>query len=182
MDAERNRDADLANTASNWRISRPGWRQIRGFVPLEKAARSAFRGYGAFRRLFSPNRSWPDAALPADENQLFEELQQLETKTRDELERFEKIPLPRLFKFLPLWLLTILLLGWLLAWRILLHPSTGIRFLLMGNRAWPWRSLWVVLFVIHQLGKRPAAPAANTIAGNLARARKLHDGSLAQAE
>ena len=36
--------------------------------------------------------------------------------------------------------------------------------------------------MIHQHGKRQAGPAASAIAGNLAKARRLHDGSLDQAE
>jgi F0F1-type ATP synthase membrane subunit b/b' len=42
--------------------------------------------------------------------------------------------------------------------------------------------LWVIAWMIHQRGKRQAEPAATVIAGNLAKARRLHDGSLDQAE
>ena len=180
--AEHKRDADLANAAAaleNFKIKLAESREV--FVLLEKTVRSAFRGYGAFRRLLSPHRQWPEPNLPPDENQLFDEFHRLESRTRDELNQFKKIPLPRIFKYLPMWLLTILLL--LLATGILLparpHPGFDSRsFVALGAVF----ALWAVLLVIHQLGKRPAIPVASAIAGNLAKARRLHDGSLDQAE
>ena len=57
VDAERNRDADLANAAAtleNFKIKLAESREV--FVLLEKTARSAFRGYGNFRRLLAPHR------------------------------------------------------------------------------------------------------------------------------
>jgi hypothetical protein len=182
QDAERNRDADLTGLAvklEDFKTKLAG--KYAAFEPLESAARSAFRGYGAFRRLLSPHQPSPEAALPIDENQSFEELQRLEIKTREELERFETIPLPRLFKILPLWLLTILLL---LAFGIavpLLHQlGHGSSSYLKTGLA--LAALWVVLLVIHHLGKRQGAPAAKTIASNLVRARRLLDASLEQAD
>src|ERR1017187_2856399 len=111
MAAERKRDADLANAAAtleNFKIKLAESREA--FVLLAKTARSAFRGYGKFRRLLSPHRQWPEPNLPPDENQLFVEFHRLEFRTRDELNQFKKIPLPRIFKYLPMWLLTTLLL------------------------------------------------------------------------
>ena len=182
QDAERNRDADLTSIAVKLEDFRARLAEkYAAFEPLENAARSAFRGYGAFRRLLSPQQTWPDAALPKDEKLLFEELQRLETKTRDELKRFEKIPLPRLFKFLPMWLLTILLLlAFGVAVPLLHQPGNGSSF--YGKAGVALAMIWVVLFVIHQLGKRQGAPSAGTIASHLARARRLHDGSLEQAD
>ncbi len=181
MELERHRDANLVNAAAtleNFEIKLAESQAV--FAPLEQSARRAFRGYGAFRRLLSPKRSWPETSLPADENRLFEEFQQLETKTRAELDRFEKILLPRLFKFLPMWLLTILLLlAFGVAVPLLHQPGHG------SGSCWKTgvalTMVWVVLLVIHQLGKRQSAPAAGVIASHLARARRLHDGSLEQA-
>src|ERR1035437_921584 len=175
MGAERNRDADLANAAAsldNFKIKLAESRAA--FVVLEKTARSAFRGYGKFRRLLAPQ-------LPPNEDQLFDEFHRLEFRTRDELNQFKKIPLPRIFKYLPMWLLTILLL---LAFGASV-PLLGAFTLSLVSYRGPGIALavvWVILFVIHQLGKRQAGPAASAIAGNLAKARRLHDGSLDQAE
>jgi S-DNA-T family DNA segregation ATPase FtsK/SpoIIIE len=182
MDAERQRDEELTGTTAslnNFKTRLAEYHAV--FGPLEKSARSAFRGYGAFRRLLSPHRQWPEPRLFPDENQLFDELRRLETGTREELNRFEKILLPQIFKYLPLWLLTLVLLLALGAW-VLLHHSPGMDFYSCREPAIALAAVWVVLFVIHQLGKRPAAPIARSIAANLARIRLLRDGSLAQAE
>jgi len=111
---------------------------------------------------------------------LFVEFRRLETGTRDELRRFEKIPLPRFFKYLPFWLLTILLPLAFAASVPLLHHRDSTP--MPGEDERGAGCGWVGLLVIHQLGKRPAGPVASTIAGNLARARLLHDRSLEQAE
>ena len=182
MGAERNRDADLANAAAtleNFTVKLAASREA--FVLLEKTARSAFRGYGAFRKLLAPHRQWPEPVLPADENQLFDDLRQLVTKTREELERFKKVALPNLFKFLPFWLLTIVLL--LAASGILLpaRPDPGFDSRSLAALG-AVLALWVALLVVYQLGKRRAGPAASAIAANLAKARRLHDGSLDRAE
>jgi DNA segregation ATPase FtsK/SpoIIIE-like protein len=182
MAAERKRDTELsiiATTLENFKLELAERREP--FVLLEKTTGSAFRGYGNFRRLLSPQRPGPEPPLPADENQLFEELRRLETETRNELSRFEKFPLPRFFKSLPLWLMMILLLLAFSAAIPLLHHLglnaiaygvTGAALVLLGGIAW----------LIHQRGKRQAGPAAGTIAASLAKARRLHDGSQDRAE
>jgi hypothetical protein len=182
MGAERKRDADLANAAAtlkNFTIKLAGKREA--FLLLEKTAGSAFRGYGTFRRLLAPHRPWPEPALPADESRLFEELHQLETDTRNELSRFEQIPLPRFFKYLSLWLMTILMLL-VFGSLVLLFRHLGLNAISYWVTGAALVFLWVIALMIHQHGKRQAGPAASAIAGNLAKARRLHDGSLAQAE
>ena len=92
MAAERKRDADLANAAAtleNFKIKLAESREV--FVLLEKTARSAFRGYGKFRRLLLRTGNGRRPNLPPDENQLFDEFHRLEFQTRDELNRFKKI-------------------------------------------------------------------------------------------
>jgi S-DNA-T family DNA segregation ATPase FtsK/SpoIIIE len=182
MEAEQNRQTELAeSTARLENFKTRLTENYAGFASLEKSARSAFRGYGTFRRLLSPRRPWPEPALPADDSQLFAELRRLETGTRDELGRFEKILLPRLFRYLPLWLLTIMLLLGFGA-GMLLHHQPGAALSSWRGTGLALAVVWVILFVIHQSGKRPAKSVAETTAAGLARARKLHDRSLAQAE
>jgi hypothetical protein len=182
LDAERKRDTDLANAAAtleNFKIKLAESREA--FVVLGKTARSAFRGYGKFRRLLAPHRQWPEPNLSPDVDQLFDEFHRLEFQTRDELNRFKKIPLPRIFKYLPMWLLTILLLLGFAASVPLLHHRglNAISYWVTGTAL---VFLWVIVLMIHQHGKRQAGPAASAIAANLAKARRLHDGSLDQAE
>ena len=183
MGAERKRDADLANTVAtleNFKIKLAESRAA--FVILGKTARSAFRGYGKFRRLLAPHRQWPEPALPPDVDQLFDEFHRLEFRTRDELNQFKKIPLPRIFKYLPMWLLTtLLLLGFAASVPLLHHHGlNAISYYWVTGAALVF--LWVIALMIHQHGKRQAGPAASALAANLAKARRLHDGSLDQAE
>ena len=172
METERLRDTELANAAAELERLQVKLAEAReGFVLLEKSTRSAFRGYGKFRRLLAPDRQWPEPELPPDEHKLLDEFRRLEAGTRDELNRFKTILLPRVFAFVPMWLLTILLL---LAFAVsvpLLHlpyPATGATLAV----------LWAVFFAIHQVGKFQAGPAAGTIAGHLAKARRWHDLAL----
>ena len=182
MDAESNRQTQLADNTARLEQFKAGLAEnYAGLGSLEKSVRSAFRGYAAFRRLLSPRRPWPEPVLPPEANELFTELRGLETATRGELDRFVQFQLPRIFKFLPPWLFTLLLLlGWG-AWTLLQHqPGTGWSFSRETGIA--LATVWIILFVVHQLGKFPARPVARTIAANLARARLLHDRSLARAE
>ena len=175
LDTERRRDTELANAAANLEKLQVKLAKNReGFVPLEKNARSAFRGYGKFRGLLAPDREWHEQALPPDEDHLFHDLNRLEFQTRDELDRFKTILLPRVFAFAPMWLLTILLLlAFAVSVPLLRHsyPVAGAGPVI----------LWAVFFAIHQVGKRQAGPTAKTIAGDLARARRWHDLALEQA-
>jgi DNA segregation ATPase FtsK/SpoIIIE-like protein len=175
MDTERRRDTELANAAAkleNLQARLAENREV--FDRLEKNARSAFRGYGKFRRLLSPNRQWHEQALPPNDDHLFDDLNRLESQTRDELDRFQTILLPKIFKFVPMWLLTILLL---LAFGIsvpLLHPPYPAAGAALAI-------LWAVFLVIHQIGKHHGGRSANTIAGDLARARRWNDLAFAKA-
>ena len=129
-----------------------------------------------------PAPAMAGANLPPDENQLLDEFHRLESQTRDELNRFKKIPLPRIFKYLPMWLLAILLLLIFGASVPLLHHQglNAISYCWVTGATLVF--VWVIALMIHQHGKRQAGPAASAIAANLAKARRLHDGSLDQAE
>ncbi len=136
----------------------------------QAAARSSFRGYGRFRRLLAPDRTWPEADAVSGHAALFEEISRLKTKTKEDLGRFKSMLLPQLFRFVPVRTLGGVLLGLSLAYPILTHfgrhdlsPAvSGVAFAAL-----------VLLVGIHGLGGRGAAPLALTIAGHLARSRSL---------
>ena len=177
LEAEHKRDAGLAGTVAdleNFRVKIAESREV--FERLEKSVHRAFRGYGKFRRLLSPHQQWPEPQLPADDGQLFEEFIQLASRTREELDRFGTILLPRIFKFLPLWLLTILLLVGLAASVPLLH-KLGVNSVTYAEPGVALGILWAVLLAVHQYGKHQAGPSASAIAGHLAKARRIHDAA-----
>jgi hypothetical protein len=152
---------------------------------LEAAARSAFRGYGSFRRLLSPHHHWPEPDLTAAPDGLFSEAQRLRAEIGAQLESFEKFPLPKIFRFIPVWLSGIVLLGVAAADPVLTHLGHP-----MVNHV--AAALAVTVFaagaIAHYLGGRAAAPLAGSIGANLAKLRRLQEacgqksGTLLQAE
>jgi hypothetical protein len=137
---------------------------------LSTAARNAFRGYGRFRRWLTPGSAGADAAHSASHRALFDEAGQLQAKARDQLAQFKKFPFPQLFKFIPLWLIGLLLLAVAVADPVLAHFG---RHDVSHTEAAAAVITLLVLAVIHWLGGRPAAPLAKAIAGELARAGQL---------
>ncbi len=142
-----------------------------GLNQLEASARSAFRGYGRFRRLLAPARPWPEPEVAPDKNVLFAELQKELGKISGDLTRFKKLPLPLVFKFLPIRLVVGVLLG-LFASPLLAHLGHHE---ISPVAAWVSLVTLLVVSVAHLLGGRAAAPLATTIAGELAKARRLFD-------
>ncbi|MGA2244969.1 MAG: FtsK/SpoIIIE domain-containing protein [Verrucomicrobiota bacterium] len=144
-------------------------------ITLEASVRRAFGGYGRFRRLLAPDRPWPQPDLAADHKVLFAGLQTLQQKIAGELADFKKQPLPLLFRFLPLWLLTVIL------WGVAAADPVGAHFhkiLISHLAAGLALAGFGVVAVIYFLGGRLAAPAAATLAGDLARARRLFEACL----
>jgi hypothetical protein len=142
---------------------------------LEAAARSKFYGYGKFRRLLAPGRAWPEPDLKPDHNALFSELQKLQEKTDGNLKRFGKFPLPVIFKFLPVWLLSVLLLGVAAANPVLAHFRRNDISRLEAGIALGGFFLVVIIFF---LGGRAAAPLATAIAADVAKMRRLFDACI----
>jgi len=174
--AERQRDQALADgvaatEAFQGRLAGAG----EALNQLSQAARKAFRGSGKWRRLLKPDRAWPAPDLSRDENQLFSDFQQAEVKTRADLDLFGKFLAPRIFKILPLWLLSLLLLGGAAAGPVLQR---------FGHKLVPpFVSLaclgaLLTIWIFYWFGTRAATTLAAEIAGNLSRARRLLDASL----
>jgi DNA segregation ATPase FtsK/SpoIIIE, S-DNA-T family len=139
---------------------------------LEAEARRAFRGYWRFRRLLAPGRKWPGLDVAPDENVLFSQLQKIQTKISADLGRFGNFILPKFFKFVPFWLLTIVLLGVAAADPVLVHfGRSGISHFDAGIAL----TVLLAVAVVYFLGGRSAAPLAGVIAADLAKMRRLSD-------
>src|SRR5579859_3466827 len=171
--AEQRRDNDLANATANFEWFQQKLNESNtNFSRLEKSARRAFRGYGMFRRLLRRQRQTGEADLSQDENQLFEEFLRLESKSRDDLVQFRKKLLPWIFRFLPVSLVVLLLLGVIAAVPVLQHFGRNT---VSWSQTGPVAFVLLVIFILYFPGRRVAAPAALAIAGQLGKARRLLD-------
>ncbi len=180
--AERDREAGLANTVATLADFKTKLAENReAFNLLEAEAGSAFRGYGTFRRLLSPNRQWPEPNQTPDEYQLLEELHRLPAVIRRELDGFNQFPLPQFFRSFPVWLFLIVLLL-LFAFSPILLRRAGINSISQLQTGAALAGLFVIALAIYLYGGRRARPLARTIARNLATARRLHDVALEKAE
>ena len=174
--AERRRDQELADAVAAFenfqhKLTASGLALDR----QENSARRAFRGYGKFRRLLAPGdqRPGPDPAQNA--HQMFEELQRLESKTGADLDAFQKLLAPRLFRFAPVWLVSALLLGVAAAAPVLQrYGNRSISPAVAVTSALALLGVWI----FYWYGSRAATPAAVAIAGNLAKARRVLDSVL----
>jgi DNA segregation ATPase FtsK/SpoIIIE, S-DNA-T family len=151
-------------------------------VALEQmaiAVLKTFRGCGKFRRLLSVERTMPGSNPAQTEFQLFEEFQRLEAKVQEDLKRFQKFPAPQIFRFFPLWLVSVLLLGVAVSVPVLQHfgrhwisPSVAIACLVA----------LAVVWIFYWFGTRAAQPLAIVIADNLAKLRCMLDDCLGKNE
>src|ERR1017187_9228774 len=174
--AEIRQDEELANASATFEKFQQQLAEAGdGLNQLETAARSAFGGYGKFRRLLTHDRPWPEPNLAPDENVLFVELQKLQEKISSDLARFGKLPLPKIFKFLPVWLVAALLLGVAAADPIFSHFKKPLISHLQAGLA---LAALVLVAVVYFFGGSAAAPLATTIAGDLARTRRLFDACI----
>jgi hypothetical protein len=182
MEAEHRRETHLANAATRSEEFRRKLGESReAFSLLETAAQKAFRGYGTFRRLLAPNRPWPEPDLPQDEHQILDELLKLQAQNREELDRFQRMLLPRLMGYLSIWLLIVLLLLGHAAFVPLLQHF-GVNGISYREAGVSQVLLMVILFLVYYYGRRQAGPAALTIATQLAQARRFHDACLEKAQ
>jgi DNA segregation ATPase FtsK/SpoIIIE-like protein len=167
--AEQRRDAELTQTAATHENFQQRLAEATGaFQLLEKSVRSAFGGYGKFRRLLKAGNQSPD--FPGGGNESLGELQRVSDKLNGDLARFQGFPLPKFFRFVPAWLAGSLLLGIALAVPVLRHFGNQTLTPLHGIIA---LASLVVVLAVYVIGLRAATPRAKIIAGDFVRARNL---------
>ncbi len=171
--AELRRAGELTNATANFNDFQQNLTAAgEELTKLEMAALGAFRGYGKFRRMLAPGRKWPEPDLTPDENALFKEFQKLQSKIAGDLIRFGKFPLPLIFRFLPVWLLSALLLAVAAAHPALAHFGRNDITQLEASLA---LGAFVLVVIIYFAGGQLAASLAKSIAGDLAKMRRLFD-------
>jgi hypothetical protein len=180
LEAEHRRDDALAQTVVTLENFRQATAQNAGALDeLAKSVRRAFGGYGKFRRLFSPKHEWPQPDLAPDENKLFEQQQKLQEKIRADLAQFKKFPLPQLFRFFPVWLATLIMLAGV---AVLVMAHLQMKMVVPVPVAGAVAAAMLVLLAVYFFGTGGATPLAKTIAGDLAKARRLLDSAAEKAE
>ena len=149
------------------------------FAALTGSIRSALAG--GFRGQLK--HAWPEPDLSPDENKLLVQFEDLEKRIDDDLKQFKRFLVPQIFRFLPIWLLGVLLLGFAVTVLMLeafgrhwsqYHPA--IRGHCGGS------DVFVVALVIYFAGGQGAKPLAKTIAGNLTKAGRLLEIAAQKAE
>lgn len=177
LDAERARTAALA--AADTRYAEflqllAGWRGA--FAELERSVREAFDLLGGLGHLLAADRVWPSASEEGSENRLAGRLETLHGETTEQLQRFCRHPLAKLFRVLPWWALGILLI---LAAGGLLAQHQGLSLPVGGNALLAVAGGSVLLLALRYAGGRVQAKAATRIAAALAESRQL-DGACQQ--
>jgi hypothetical protein len=171
--AELHRNDELASATTNYNQFQQNLAAFgEKLAELEAQALGAFRGYGKFKRLLAPGQKWPEPDLAGDENILFNELQKLQAKADGDLKRFGKSPLPKIFKFLSIWLLSAVFLAVAAANPVLAHFNRNDITQLEAAIA---LAAFVLVLIFYFVGGYLSAPLARTIAGDLAKMRRLFD-------
>jgi hypothetical protein len=181
LEAEQNRDNAFAGSVTTLEEFRQKTAEAGGrLAALTRSVRSAFRGYGGFRRQL--RQPGPEPDLAPDQNKLFAQFEELEKRVSDDLKRFNKYPLPQIFRFLPLWLLGLLLIGFAVAVTALKHFGVNGAGAVPQSVVIAAGAAFVIILVIHFLGGRGTGPLAKSIAGNVVKAERLLDAAAQKAE
>ena len=180
LEAERVRDENLTASANALEdFNRRTTETANRFGVLEDSANKAFGGYGRFKKLLDPDREWPQPDLSSDENQLLEQLQQLEKKLEGDIARFRTRFPAVIFRFLPIWLWAVLLLGFAAAVPIIQHS---------GNKSVPMyyavvsAGAFVLAVIAYFIGGQQNSAAAKEIASNLVKSRWWLNASFEKAK
>jgi DNA segregation ATPase FtsK/SpoIIIE, S-DNA-T family len=167
--AEQHRETALAQSAAKLEhFQRRLDESTVAFNELEKSVRSAFGGYGRFRRWLNAPGTQPD--FPGDAQAMLDEFQRISEKIRADLGRFKKFPLPKIFKFIPFGIVAGILLGLAVLHPVLVHFNRPDFFTFQTAIA---LAALVVVLVVYLAGGRAAATLAKVIAGDFVRLRQL---------
>jgi ABC-type multidrug transport system fused ATPase/permease subunit len=169
-DAELQRDVQLAqaNTAFE-EFQRRLVDTTATFELQEKAVRRAFAGFGRFRKLLHRNPE-ETAVLPGGGNELLDEFQRVSSTLDSKLAHFKKSPLPHLFRFVPVWLAAVLLVGFAIADPVLRRFGIHV---ITDQQAVIALVVLAVVLVVYFLGLRAAAAQAREMAASFVKLRRL---------
>jgi S-DNA-T family DNA segregation ATPase FtsK/SpoIIIE len=171
--AEQHRDASLANAAAtNQEFQQKLASLGESIDQIEISARKMFRGVGGFKKSPEQNQTPSADELALDENALFKKLEQTEEALRFDLQRFGGNVPAKLFRFFPIWLIAIVLLGFAAA--VLVLPRFGIHTIPLWA-AGAAGGAFVLVIVLFFIAKSSSSSAAKSIAENISKSRQLLD-------
>jgi S-DNA-T family DNA segregation ATPase FtsK/SpoIIIE len=173
--AEQRRDEELAREKTGYeelqqKLAAAG----ETLEQLTQTAQKAFGGYGAFRRMLMPKYAWPAPDLTRNEQDLYAEIQKLLSGIPAKLKKFGGLPAPLIFRLIPLWLISLVLLGVSAApWMLQQFHQNSLPPAVMPGGLIALAVVWIFYF----FGLSTARPTAKEIAGPLAAARQLLAGA-----
>lgn len=140
---------------------------------LGRRAKRFFHGYDTFQKMLKKEISTPseNKITKADAEILFDQLQQKLVNAEEHVTVFGQLTLPRVFRVLPLSFLSVLILigGVVLSFAMGFNVKSHV--MAAGISA-----VFILLaFIIHQISRRQAAPAAEAVTTSLGEASRLHE-------
>ena len=183
LENDRRREAELANAAAELAAFKQQLAETElTSAELEAAAGKAFRGFGQFRRfLLSSSQSIPEADLSPDEHHLHAALLELQQGTRERVDQFRRLLLPRLFGRLSIWLMMILVVAGHSVAVPLLHRF-GVQTVSYSQIGFSLAGILILLLLLFHYGRAKARPMARAITLDLARAQQMREACYQKAE
>jgi DNA segregation ATPase FtsK/SpoIIIE-like protein len=173
--AEKHHADELARTAANLEhFQRRLDETAVIFQQLEKSVRGAFGGYGKFSRRLKFGNAPAETNFPGDGNELLDDFQRLRAKLNADLARFKKAVLPQIFRFIPIWLVSLILLAIAVADPVTQHFGHHV---ITHQYAMIALIALALVLAVYVIGLRVADPLARMIAGDFNRARRLFEAS-----
>lgn len=173
LEAEQQRDTALAAAATaNENFRQKFAETVETFANLEKKARRAFHVSGKFRRLLH-RKQFREETSAFDGDEYFARLKGFQERIENDLKQFQKVLLPRLLQFVPIWPLAILLLAVAVTIPVMQH--FGLHFIPNSVAAIALGAFLVLLAAAFVAG-RTAAGAANIIADHFLKAYGMLNG------
>lgn len=180
LQAERERESGLAAAQSAFEEFRRNLAaEQESLSSLEYSAQSAFGGYVSLKRLFLRAYEKAEGELPQEEERSLSQLRATLAKATSDIGRFRRKVLLSLFRFLPVWLLVVLIVcAAVLPWAL---PRAGIRSF-SARDGWFCAGALFLALVLRFVVRQQAQPLARAISNGLARARRLYDASVTLSE
>lgn len=146
---------------------------------LAGQARRAFAGFGSLMKLLRDDAAGTEAKTEGGRtrDEQFETLQQKILGISDRLAEFRRLSLPRLFSYLPVLLLAVLIpLAAAALWWALGSNESALK--IAGGSA---IGAAVIVTILYRIGLKQASPSGTIIANELREAAQLHDKCAATA-